>query len=62
MKIEVILHPKFKKPEVWDDIVTHFRNEQSQSEIKGREICLVGDRVLSDILMGNRFGMFTILV
>ena len=30
MQIEVILHPKFKKPEVWDDIVTHFKNEQTQ--------------------------------
>mgnify|MGYP006120573503 CR=1 FL=1 len=25
MNIEVILHPKYKKPEVWDDIVAHFR-------------------------------------
>ena len=30
--------------------------------IQGEDVCLVGDRVLSDILMGNRFRMFTILV
>ena len=25
-------------------------------------MCIVGDRVLSDVLMGNKFGTFTILV
>ena len=35
-------------------------DKQSNSRILPEEICLVGDRVLTDIVMGNYYGMLTI--
>ena len=53
--IQFIRH-KQKKPAVREDILRHFGTSRPDT------ICVVGDRVLSDIVMGNQFGMFTVLV
>lgn len=58
--LAVIKH-KHKKPNVYTEIIDHFR-KQSQTTIKSEEICVVGDRLLVDVVMGKKFGFYTILV
>ena len=55
MGIKVIRH-KRKKPAVREDILNHFEAREEHL------VAVVGDRILSDIVMGNNFGMFTIYV
>ena len=55
MGIKVIRH-KRKKPAVREDILHHFEAREEHL------VAVVGDRILSDIVMGNNFGMFTIYV
>ena len=55
--IPVVLHI-MKKPAVWEDLVLHFGN----NELEGSQIVLVGDRILSDVVMGNKYGMLTFRV
>ena len=57
MEINVIRHLK-KKPDVWHDIQKHFGDEN----LDPTKIAVIGDRVLSDIIMGNNLGSFTVLV
>ena len=47
-----------KKPEVTEDILNHF----SISDNERIRIAMIGDRMLSDIVMGNFNGYFTIYV
>ena len=51
-----------KKPQVWNELHDHFRKIDTQrtQDIKPEEICIVGDRVFTDVLNGNNHGMFTI--
>lgn len=53
--MKVIRHVN-KKPDVSDDILRHFATDQVH------EVAVVGDRILSDVVMGNSLGMFTIYV
>jgi HAD superfamily phosphatase (TIGR01668 family) len=39
-----------------------FRTIQKLGKYKKEEMCMVGDQVMTDILGGNRFGCYTILV
>ena len=55
MDIKVIRHIN-KKPDVVDDIYLHFGCNNPQMYM------IIGDRVLSDIILGNRMGTKTILV
>ena len=55
--LPVIRH-KHKKPNVLDEILNHFGNMECEP---GR-IAVIGDRILSDVIMGNQFGFFTIYV
>ncbi len=55
MGISVIRHDK-KKPAVHEDIMHHFQAREEHL------IAIVGDRILSDVVMGNHLGMFTIYV
>ena len=55
LQLPVIRHEK-KKPAVKDDILRHFGTD------KVDEIAVIGDRVLSDVVLGNSHGMFTVLV
>jgi phosphatidylglycerophosphatase GEP4 len=61
--IKVVKH-KFKKPKVYDDILNTFnlRQGDGDGEYVNKEICVIGDRLLVDILMGKEYGFFTILV
>lgn len=51
----MIRHLK-RKPDVWSDIQLHWHGCQPH------ECIVVGDRILSDVVMGNKLGMFTIRV
>ena len=55
MQLPVIRHER-KKPAVREDILAHFGTDRAQ------EIAVIGDRVLSDVVLGNHHGMFTVLV
>lgn len=59
MKIPVIRHAK-KKPDCIQDVLVHFTRHQTF--VRASEICMVGDRVLTDVLFGNLHGMFSVLV
>ena len=56
LQLKFIRH-KLKKPNVLPDILNHFEDCCDPAEI-----AIVGDRVPTDIVMGNKFGCFTILV
>ena len=51
--IKVIRHLN-KKPEVNEDVLEHFGTRDTS------QIAMIGDRILSDIVMGNTHGYFTI--
>ena len=53
--LPVIRHER-KKPAVRDDILDHFDTKDAE------KIAVVGDRILSDVVMGNSHGMFSIYV
>lgn len=59
--IPVIRH-KTKKPGCVNEVIHHFSNNSSNNKIKSEEICMVGDRLLTDIVFGNRNNMKTVLV
>ena len=45
-----------KKPNVMPDILRHFEITDAS------QVCIVGDRLLTDVVMGNEAGCYTILV
>jgi phosphatidylglycerophosphatase GEP4 len=51
--VKVIRHVN-KKPEVNEDVLVHFGTKEPSS------IAMIGDRILSDCVMGNTHGYFTI--
>jgi len=51
----VIRHEK-KKPAVLHDVMHHFTCREEH------QVAIIGDRILSDIVMGNKHGFFTIHV
>jgi phosphatidylglycerophosphatase GEP4 len=53
--IQVVKH-KYKKPRVNDEILRTFPGSENH------EICVIGDRLLVDVLMGKEYGYYTILV
>ena len=59
MDLPVIRH-RFKKPHVYEDIIKQFTRDGI--EPRNEEICVVGDRVFADIVLGNRHGFLTIQV
>ncbi|KAL7489997.1 hypothetical protein ACHAW6_015693 [Cyclotella cf. meneghiniana] len=52
--IPVILH-KEKKPGGLEEVMLHFPNVKEPSEL-----CMVGDRILTDVVFGNLHGMLTV--
>ena len=54
MGVAVIRHDE-KKPGGLKEVMEHFDNVQDASEI-----CMVGDRLLTDIVFGNLYGMLTV--
>lgn len=61
MKIPVICHVN-KKPDCFDEVISHFSQYQSKQSIQPDKICIIGDRLLTDIVFGNLYGMKTVLV
>ena len=66
MDIPVIIH-KHKKPatDLLNEIIHHYRTSMDihpSVSIRSSEICMVGDRLLTDIVFANRLGMMSILV
>jgi len=66
MGIPVIIH-RHKKPamDLMDEIAHHYRTSMDihpSVPIRSSEMCMVGDRLLTDIVFANRLGMVSILV
>jgi len=59
LDIHVIRH-KYKKPNVKQEILD-FVNKNGQID-DYKKVCIIGDRLFVDVLMGSEFGFFTILV
>eukprot|EP00592_Proboscia_alata_P008435 CAMPEP_0194363398 /NCGR_PEP_ID=MMETSP0174-20130528/11196_1 /TAXON_ID=216777 /ORGANISM="Proboscia alata, Strain PI-D3" /LENGTH=239 /DNA_ID=CAMNT_0039136777 /DNA_START=112 /DNA_END=831 /DNA_ORIENTATION=+ len=55
MGINVIRHDE-KKPGGLDEVMKHFED----SVIEPYQLCMIGDRLLTDIVFGNLYGMLTI--
>ena len=53
MGIKVIRHDE-KKPGGLNEVLAHFSLQEPQ------QICIVGDRLLTDIVFGNLYGMLTV--
>jgi phosphatidylglycerophosphatase GEP4 len=61
-KIKVIRHEN-KKPNVCKEIKEIFNlKPQINTDQDNKKICVIGDRLLVDIIMGKEFNFFTILV
>lgn len=60
MGITVIRHVH-KKPGCLQEVLAHFAVTGSAS-LEPRQICMVGDRVLTDVLFANMNGMLSVLV
>lgn len=58
--VSVIRH-KEKKPNCRDDVLDHF-NTKFHRVILPNEICMIGDRVLTDIVFANQCSMTSVLV
>jgi phosphatidylglycerophosphatase GEP4 len=58
LHIAVIRHAE-KKPGGLSEVLRHF-NSSSGTAIDPRDICIVGDRILTDVVFGNLHGMYTI--
>lgn len=60
MGIPVIRH-RIKKPGCLKEVIDHF--EQSMKRrITPNQICVVGDRLLTDVVFANMYGMTSVLV
>jgi phosphatidylglycerophosphatase GEP4 len=70
LHIAVIRHAE-KKPGGLPEVLRHFssstssgnttnNNETTMTTIDPRDICIVGDRILTDVVFGNLHGMYTI--
>lgn len=58
-----VLRRKSKKPKGFDELIDWFNNGSLSAEkIAPYELCMVGDRLLTDVLFGNVHGMLTIHV
>jgi phosphatidylglycerophosphatase GEP4 len=64
LHIAVIRHAE-KKPGGLSEVLRHFSNTSmttngTATTIDPRDICIVGDRILTDVVFGNLHGMYTI--
>jgi phosphatidylglycerophosphatase GEP4 len=60
LKLPVIRH-KLKKPACLHEVIEHFEASLGRP-VHPREICMIGDRVLTDVMFGNQYGMLSVLV
>lgn len=59
--LHVIRHTQ-KKPDCLDEVLLHFHDVRGGVHVSPREICLVGDRLLTDVLFANYHGLYSVLV
>jgi len=60
-KIKVIKH-EYKKPNVNKEILDHFKIKDDFDLNYSKDICYIGDRLFTDVLLGKHMKGFTILV
>mmetsp|Transcript_1330 Transcript_1330/g.2156 ORF Transcript_1330/g.2156 Transcript_1330/m.2156 type:complete len:96 (+) Transcript_1330:166-453(+) len=60
MGIPVIVH-KQKKPACLEEVLFHF-SQSLGTPVQPHEICVVGDRLLTDVVFANRYGLLSVLV
>lgn len=58
--ISVIRHLR-KKPACLDEVLAHF-GKSGNNNIQPNQICMVGDRLLTDVVFANKYGMMSVLV
>ena len=51
-----------RKPVVFDQVMAHVKKFNRGENVEPKDILLVGDRILTDIVMANCFGMKSCLV
>ncbi|CAM9368357.1 unnamed protein product [Chrysoparadoxa australica] len=56
--IPVVRHA-VKKPGGLEEVLQFF-SEQSGEEVRSEELCVIGDRLLTDVVFGNLYGMVTV--
>lgn len=56
-ELNIILHPSSRKP-----FSKKFISILKQYQLKKEEVCIVGDQLFTDILGGNKVGIYTCLV
>lgn len=54
-----VLHHAVKKPGAIPEVLAHFQKECGP-ETTYRDLCIVGDRLLTDVMWGNFAGMYTV--
>ena len=59
MGINVIRHDE-KKPGGLREVFEHFNGELGEKVENASELCMVGDRLLTDVVFGNLHGMLTV--
>jgi phosphatidylglycerophosphatase GEP4 len=64
LQLAVIRHSE-KKPGGLKEVLQHFstaagNGDDNDDDVHPREICVVGDRILTDVVFGNLHGMYTI--
>jgi len=60
MGIQVIRHDE-KKPGGLNEVLNHFNTEEGDNNITDpARICVIGDRLLTDVVFGNLYGMLSV--
>ena len=53
---------KYKKPFNFSDVIQEIGKLRNVQDIKGNEICIIGDRILTDMALAHKNGCFGIYV
>jgi phosphatidylglycerophosphatase GEP4 len=57
--IPVLRHEE-KKPGGLDEVLAFFRQQCGDEGVAARDLCVIGDRLLTDVVFGNLHGMLTV--
>jgi len=60
LAMSVIIHAN-KKPQCLQEVLQHYEGKLKR-QVQPREICVIGDRVLTDVMFANMNGMVSVLV
>ena len=59
--IDVLEH-KVKKPGCWRQVLEYLRAKQSLQDVQPNQIAVIGDRLLTDVMMANLAGCWAIWI